>query len=48
MTEEEKKRKLDALERQWQEYYRRCRKYRYLLQAAERERQRIEEEIKNL
>lgn len=48
MTEEEKKRTLESLERQWKEYYRRARKYRLLMEGAQREMKRVEEEIKKL
>ena len=48
MTEEEKKRKLQALEQEWKEYYRRCRKYKLLLEGAQREKSRVEKEIQNL
>lgn len=48
MTDDEKRRKLEALERQWQEYRRRERKYRLLMEGAQRERERVEKEIKNL
>ena len=48
MSEDERKRKLEVLEADWMELRRRERKYQRLLEVVQKERARIEKEIKNL
>lgn len=48
MNESQRKRKLSALERKWIDAYRKVRKYRKLMEAAQRIQADIEQQIKEV
>lgn len=48
MNEDERKRRLEVLNAEWIELRRRERKYQRLLEVVQKERAKVEKEIKNL